>query len=151
MPDQIFDKKTIGIPENFVLVRDEIEQLARTAADLIAQGKMSYEDFISRLTSYNNQITQAERRREEAEMRRQREHDARFLDLREVKRKQELIIDALSALGRLHNEHDYIVMVDGLLMSERVFEWDGNEAAFLEGAYEDGHLVVEEGFYGLER
>lgn len=147
---QFPDKKTPGIPPDIYKIRSDIEEIFRQTIALVQQGKLDYEVFIAELTAYNNQITAAERRRVEAEERRQREHDRRFVDLRELKRKQELIIDALNALGRLHDEHDYMVIVDGLLMSERVFKWDGSEAAFLKGTYEEGHLVVEGGFYGLE-
>lgn len=119
-----------------------------------------------RITNEDERIThedircRAEAERERRELLRQMNESNRLRtyrivlrELEEARAEHSRIIQAIDALGALHDEHDYMLLVRGLHLSSRVAEWRDGELVITDesGTWSsDGAFETTKTLYGLE-
>lgn len=153
-PDNIFDKKTIGIPEDIILIRQQIKELRDQAEALVDRAEaIVREAEEAEAQRQANELARiiAEHKRVEAEYERAYNYlkmlermDAFYRQLHGYQR-------AIDALGALHDEHDYMVLGSALHTRNGVGEAKDDGFQFKQGTTDgEGGLTIAGTFYGLE-
>lgn len=162
---QFPDKKTVGIPPDFVRYRQEAQnfseqarQSAEEAAELVDASKdlvdkeidrceAAVEGLRERFGTYHRMATDAEWKRVIAENERKAAEREREKTIVTLSAELEAHRRGLNALGALVNARDYMLLGDILHLSPQVASFDG-ETLVIDGAeIVDGVLVIDGELY----
>lgn len=160
-PDNVFDKRSIGIPEDILLVRQQVKDLRDQAEALVREAERVIEEAAE---------AEAERKRAEAERARvelervkaeharvEAEYERMVNYLRMMERIEMFHRElsayqrAIDALAAFHDERDYMVLGSALHTRNGVGTKQGDGFKFNKGTSDgDGGLAIAGDFYGLE-
>lgn len=146
-PDQIYDKRTIGVPEDIILIRAQVRQLRDEAEALVNRA----EYIVKTAEDAEKQRQKNEHDRQVAENERQYYYlkmtamiNAALATLQDYQK-------ALDALGALHDEYDYMVLGSALHTRNGVGTFENDGFKFSQGTNDnEGGLKIGATFYGLE-
>lgn len=159
--NQVPDKRSIGIPEDFVSIRQEIKDLRDEAAALVGQAiAIVYEAEQAEAQRKQNEDMrqraelarqETEAKRQMAEIDRKYEFERMKARLLEFERMLGAYQRAIDALGSLHDEHDYMVLRSALHTRNGVGEYTDGGFKFMHGTTDGkGGLAIAGEFFGLE-
>lgn len=145
-PDNVFDKKEIGIPEDVILIRAEVKALRDQAADLV--GRAEYIVSEAERAEAERKTNEIERLKAEAE--RQYNYVKMMQRIDIIKQQMRDYQRAIDALGSLHSEKDYMLLGCALHTRNGVGEYANGGFEFKQGTRNGDGLAITGTFYGME-
>ena len=146
-PDQIYDKRTIGIPEDVLLIRAQVRELRDQAEELVGRA----ERIVSEAESAEATRKANEVARQEAEAEREYNYVKMMQRIELVMQQMRDYQRAVDALGSLHSEKDYMLLGRALHTRNGAGECTDGSFKFKAGTYdqEDG-MSIAGAFYGMK-
>lgn len=154
MSRQFPDKKTVGIPPDFVAYRNDTEKFkdqaksyADQAAGLVDASKALVDAEIERCEAFRRKCSEAEWKRVIAENARVAAECEREQTIVTLSAELEGCRRGLNALGALVNSRDYMLLGDTLHLSPRVAAFEDGTLRLFGAELADGVLIIDGQLY----
>lgn len=152
MSDQIFRKYSVGIPDDIIMIREELNNLCEEAGALVKQA-IAIVDAAALAEKNREDAEQLraenEKRRQIEDMKREAAFAVLMATLESYHAENDMIRMAVDALGALHSDHDYAYLAHSLHVTGDVFDDTGAIPVFTHATGESGILTLEDDIYGI--